>query len=237
MNRLKTQLGSLELQSPLMTASGTFGQDGSALQFLSQRELGAIVLKTVTPQPRHGNPPPRLFETPSGLLNSIGLENQGVEAFLNEVVPELGSEGIPIVANVGGESVVILGDDGDLVHDKRMAVPATTICAASRHLSSFVRQIPLLRLGADLGSARDWIARQVAFDFAAWPAGNSRLFANHVATSFHRTGQRTIQVHARSDPERNPDFNPDHHPNFLGRHLPHNLAGVQPKVDPDDPLT
>ncbi|HJM39726.1 MAG TPA: dihydroorotate dehydrogenase [Planctomycetota bacterium] len=105
MNRLKTQLGSLELQSPLMTASGTFGQDGSALQFLSQRELGAIVLKTVTPQPRHGNPPPRLFETPSGLLNSIGLENQGVEAFLNEVVPELGSEGIPIVANVGGESV------------------------------------------------------------------------------------------------------------------------------------
>lgn len=102
---LATRIGRLELASPLLTASGTFGHDGEALRFLAPADLGAFVLKTVTPRPRPGNPPPRLVETPAGLLNSIGLENRGVEAFLAEALPRLERLEVPVVANAGGESV------------------------------------------------------------------------------------------------------------------------------------
>lgn len=102
---LATRVGALELSSPLLTASGTFGHDGEATAFLQPGDLGALVIKTVTPRPRHGNPPPRLVETPSGLMNSIGLENRGVEAFLAEHLPALERLPMPVVANAGGESV------------------------------------------------------------------------------------------------------------------------------------
>ncbi|PCH77640.1 MAG: dihydroorotate dehydrogenase B catalytic subunit [Planctomycetota bacterium] len=104
-NRLITKLGTLELTSPLLTGSGTFGHDGAALIFSSPSDIGAYVLKTVTPQPRHGNPAPRLHETPSGLLNSIGLENRGVEHFIAHTAPQLAQLEIPVVANAGGKNV------------------------------------------------------------------------------------------------------------------------------------
>lgn len=102
---LSCRLGRLALRSPLLTASGTFGHDGAALAFLDPADLGALVLKTVTPAPRPGNPPPRLHETPAGLLNSIGLENRGLAAFLSENRPALAAAPAPVVANAGGESV------------------------------------------------------------------------------------------------------------------------------------
>ncbi len=102
---LATRIGALELPSPLLTASGTFGHDGEATRFLRPGDLGALVLKTVTPRPRHGNRPPRLVETPSGLMNSIGLENRGVEAFLADHLGALEALELPVVANAGGESV------------------------------------------------------------------------------------------------------------------------------------
>ncbi|TAH38562.1 MAG: dihydroorotate dehydrogenase [Planctomycetota bacterium] len=102
---LHTRVGTLELLSPLLTGSGTFGHDGAATRFVAAGDLGALVLKTVTPRPRPGNPPPRLVETPSGLLNSIGLENRGLAAFLRDTVPKLETLALPVIANAGGESV------------------------------------------------------------------------------------------------------------------------------------
>jgi len=103
---LTSAVGSLELRSPLLTGSGTFGHDpAAALRFLGPEDLGAHVLKTVTPRPRTGNPPPRLVETPAGLLNSIGLENRGLAWFLEEVAPQHREAPWPVVGNAGGESV------------------------------------------------------------------------------------------------------------------------------------
>lgn len=102
---LATRIGKLELSSPLLTGSGTFGHDGGALQFIRSGDLGGLVLKTVTPRPRPGNAMPRLTETPSGLLNSIGLENRGVDAFLRDNLEALGRVRVPVIANAGGESV------------------------------------------------------------------------------------------------------------------------------------
>ncbi len=101
---LEVSIGGLRLRNPVMTASGTAGHSTEMAPFADLRALGAIVLKTVTPLPRPGNPPPRLFETPSGMLNSIGLENHGVDHFLERELPEIARVGIPVVVNIGAES-------------------------------------------------------------------------------------------------------------------------------------
>jgi len=99
---LSVQLGPLTLRNPVMTASGTFGSGAEYPDLTEVRELGAVVTKTVTLAPRAGNPPPRLQETPAGLLNSIGLQNVGVEAFVDEVLPRLVGLGPPIIVSIGG---------------------------------------------------------------------------------------------------------------------------------------
>ena len=76
---LTVELGGLKLKNPVMTASGTFAFGEAYEDFFSPAELGALVVKGVTLEPRQGNPGPRLVETPAGLLNAIGLENPGVE--------------------------------------------------------------------------------------------------------------------------------------------------------------
>ncbi len=77
----ETRIGTLVFRNPVMTASGTFGMGETFRDFYDYGEVGGVVLKTLTPHPRKGNPPPRLYETPAGLLNSIGLENEGFDAF------------------------------------------------------------------------------------------------------------------------------------------------------------
>jgi dihydroorotate dehydrogenase (NAD+) catalytic subunit len=101
---LETRIGTLGLQSPLLTAAGTFGHDPSALAFLRPGDLGALVLKTVTPEPRAGNPPPRMCEFESGVLHAIGLENKGLEYWREQVAPQLEEVPVPVVANAGGHS-------------------------------------------------------------------------------------------------------------------------------------
>jgi len=94
--------GNMYLQNPVITASGTFSEDFS--QLIDLKRLGAIVTKTVTLKPRVGNPPPRIFETESGMLNAIGLSNDGINAFVEEKLPILSQLGIPIILSIAGES-------------------------------------------------------------------------------------------------------------------------------------
>ncbi|MDE0585181.1 MAG: dihydroorotate dehydrogenase [Planctomycetota bacterium] len=102
---LSTKIASLEFASPLMTASGTFGHNPAALSFISPGDLGALVLKTVTPEPRQGNPAPRMAEFIGGIVNAIGLENKGLDYWRDTVAPTLEGLSVPVVANAGGHCV------------------------------------------------------------------------------------------------------------------------------------
>jgi dihydroorotate dehydrogenase (NAD+) catalytic subunit len=92
-------LGGIALRNPVLTASGTFGYGSEFAPFLDLRRIGGFVAKSLTLEPRHGNPPPRIAEAPSGMLNAISLENVGVEAFLREKLPAL-PEGVTVVASL-----------------------------------------------------------------------------------------------------------------------------------------
>ncbi|MDR0868863.1 MAG: dihydroorotate dehydrogenase [Planctomycetota bacterium] len=103
-NPLAAAVGAVALENPLMNASGTFGSGKEYADFIDLRELGAVVGKSVTPRPTRGNPPPRLVETAAGMLNAIGLQNEGVDYFLRELLPELRARARVVVANVAGRS-------------------------------------------------------------------------------------------------------------------------------------
>ncbi len=102
---LVTQIGPLRLQNPVLTASGTFGYSDEMAPWLDLTRLGALVCKTVTRAPRAGNAPPRTCETSSGMLNAIGLQNVGLEAFRRDKLPFLRDCGAPLIVNVAGETV------------------------------------------------------------------------------------------------------------------------------------
>lgn len=102
---LGTSIGRIKLKNPVLVASGTFGHAKEFEKFFDLRKLGAIVTKTVTIKPRLGNPAPRIVETPSGMLNAIGLQNPGAEAFLAEKMPYLRKLGIPVFVSAMGYSV------------------------------------------------------------------------------------------------------------------------------------
>ena len=95
----------LRLPNPVMTASGTFGYGIEYSELVDIQKLGAIVCKGMTLQPRNGNPQPRLMETASGLLNSIGLQNIGVEAVVKEKAPVWANWQVPVIVNIAGESI------------------------------------------------------------------------------------------------------------------------------------
>jgi dihydroorotate dehydrogenase (NAD+) catalytic subunit len=99
---LAVSLGRLRLPNPIMVASGTFGYGREMTGFLELARLGGIVPKTITPRSRAGNVPWRTIETASGLLNSIGLDNDGVDAFLQTQLPYLAGCGAPIVVSIAG---------------------------------------------------------------------------------------------------------------------------------------
>ena len=102
---LRVQLGRLSLPIPVMTASGTYGKGLEFRPFYAVERLGAVVVKTITTEPRAGNPPPRLVETAGGLLNSIGLENPGIDEYVRVYLPLLRTLRCPVVINVAGHSV------------------------------------------------------------------------------------------------------------------------------------
>lgn len=101
---LETKIGKLKLKNPVLVASGTFGYAKEFEPLVDLKKLGGIVTKTLTVKPRLGNPPPRIVETPSGLLNAIGLQNVGVDAFIKEKLPFLRKLKVPIIASVMGYS-------------------------------------------------------------------------------------------------------------------------------------
>ena len=101
---LAVEVGPLRLSNPIMTASGTFGYGVEFLPFFDLSRLGGLVTKGLSPRPRLGNPPARVTETPSGMLNAIGLQNVGVDAFLEDKLPELRKFDTCVVANVFGET-------------------------------------------------------------------------------------------------------------------------------------
>lgn len=104
--RTEVDLGrGLVLRNPILTASGTFGYGIEFREFLDLDRLGGIVVKGISPRPRAGNPPVRICETPAGMLNAIGLQNVGVEAFVEEKMPELRGHRCAVVVNVFGESL------------------------------------------------------------------------------------------------------------------------------------
>ena len=101
---LSVAVGSVQLKNPVLTASGTFGYGLEFLPFMDLAELGGLVTKGLSPRPRRGNPPERIVETPAGMLNAIGLQNVGVDAFLADKLPALREHDTVVVANVFGET-------------------------------------------------------------------------------------------------------------------------------------
>ena len=101
---LSAQFGRLRLKNPIATASGTFGYGLEFAEFLDLSTLGAISVKGLSLRPCHGNPPPRICETDAGMLNAIGLQNIGIEAFMAEKLPELHRRKATVIANVWGDT-------------------------------------------------------------------------------------------------------------------------------------
>ena len=100
---LVVNIGRLRLKNPVMAASGTFGYAEEFKDFIDLKKLGAIVTKTITLKPRLGNPPPRTCETPAGMLNSIGLENPGIDRFIEEKIPFIKNTGVPLIVSIASE--------------------------------------------------------------------------------------------------------------------------------------
>ena len=102
---LQVSLGPLKLKNPVLTASGTFGYGQEFSSVVDLNLLGGIVVKGLSLKPRAGNPPPRIVETPCGMLNAIGLANIGVEAFLEEKLPWLRGLDTPVIVNIYGHTI------------------------------------------------------------------------------------------------------------------------------------
>ena len=105
MDRLKVNIGALELKNPVMTASGTFGYGTEYADFIDLSRLGGILVKGTTLEPREGNDYPRMAETPSGMLNSVGLQNKGVHYFVSDIYPVIKKYDTNIIVNVSGSTL------------------------------------------------------------------------------------------------------------------------------------
>ena len=102
---LNVNIGGIQMRNPVMTASGTFGYGSEYADFVDLNQLGAVVVKGITSVPWPGNPMQRIMETPSGMLNAIGLQNVGVDSFISEKLPYLRDFDVPVIVNVCGKTV------------------------------------------------------------------------------------------------------------------------------------
>jgi dihydroorotate dehydrogenase (NAD+) catalytic subunit len=128
-NSLNVNLGFLQLKNPIMPASGCFGFGKEYAKYYNLDELGAIVVKATTVEERLGNPVPRIAETPAGMLNSIGLQNPGVENVLNIELPWLKQFNTPIIVNVAGSTI------DDYIDVAKRLNEAENICALEVNIS------------------------------------------------------------------------------------------------------
>ncbi|MBW1974238.1 MAG: dihydroorotate dehydrogenase [Deltaproteobacteria bacterium] len=115
---LSVTLGPIKLKNPVMTASGTFGYGREFADLVPLEELGAVVVKGISLKPRPGNPPPRIVEACAGLINSVGLENPGVEVFVKDKLPYLQKRNVPVVVNIFGESVEEYAEVASILDDQ-----------------------------------------------------------------------------------------------------------------------
>ena len=105
MTDLSVKIGKINFKNPILTASGTFGYGTEVDLLMDVSKLGGIVTKSITLHPREGNPPPRIVETPSGMLNSIGLANIGVDQYIEEKIPLYSTIGTHIIMNIAGSTM------------------------------------------------------------------------------------------------------------------------------------
>src|SRR5512135_2980922 len=102
---LSVNFAGIRFKNPVLTASGTFGYGEEFSDFVDLNRLGGVIVKGISLKPMKGNPPPRIWETPSGMLNAIGLENPGVDVFLKEKLPYLRKFDTAVIVNVFGHSL------------------------------------------------------------------------------------------------------------------------------------
>lgn len=119
MAQLGVNIGNLHLANPVLTASGTFGYGEEFADFIDLDKLGGFIVKGTTLEPRQGNDYPRMVETPSGMLNAVGLQNKGVDYFIENIYPRLTKYRSEIIVNISGSSV----DDYAKVAEKLNALP------------------------------------------------------------------------------------------------------------------
>lgn len=105
MVNLNVNLGRLQLANPVLTASGTFGYGREFSDFIDLNELGGFIVKGTTLEPREGNPYPRMAETPSGMLNAVGLQNKGVDYFIDNIYPQIAGCKSQVIVNVSGAKI------------------------------------------------------------------------------------------------------------------------------------
>lgn len=114
---LEVSIGKLKLKNPVMTASGTFGYGEEYAEFFDLNRLGAIVVKGLSLEPKEGNPPPRIVETASGMLNAIGLQNIGIRMFIEEKIPFLKTFDTRVIVNFFGDSIGEYSEAARLLSD------------------------------------------------------------------------------------------------------------------------
>ncbi len=159
---LRVSLGSLTLNNPVFVAAGTYGYGVEFAKTSCLERLGALITKTLTRQPRDGNPPPRLVETPSGMLNAVGLQNMGLERFLVEVLPALRDYHVPVIVSILGdapEEVGAMVRQLDRV-DGAAAIELNLSCPNLQHATHGTRRVQLVAHDADTVSAIIRSARQ-----------------------------------------------------------------------------
>ncbi len=153
---LKVNIGKLELKNPVLTASGTFGYGSEFDDFLAIDTLGGIIVKGTTLEPREGNAYPRMAETPSGMLNAVGLQNKGVDAFIRDIYPNIRHYNTNIIVNVSGsrleDYVAVVEKLNDLEHipaiELNISCPNVktggmafgTSCASAAEITRAIRQ-------------------------------------------------------------------------------------------------
>ena len=105
MVNLNVNIGNIALKNPVLTASGTFGYGEEFSDFIDLNKLGGFIVKGTTLNHREGNPYPRMVETPSGMLNAVGLQNKGVDYFIDQIYPRIKDIDSQIIVNVSGASI------------------------------------------------------------------------------------------------------------------------------------
>jgi dihydroorotate dehydrogenase (NAD+) catalytic subunit len=160
-SRLQTSLLGVNLKTPVLAASGTFAYGVEFREHVDLAGLGGVIVKGLSREPMDGNPPPRLFETRSGMLNSIGLQNIGVRAFVRDKLPELRSLGVTVFANIFGYSVEDYVEVVRVLEDAEglAGYELNVSCPNTKHGGMFFSSDPVL-LGEVVAAARKAAGRR-----------------------------------------------------------------------------